>query len=146
MGCEQSVTVNESSNVKSESDPLPSKTTLYDQLGGQEAVNAAVDIFYTKVLADDRIKHFFTSIDMLSLRSHQKRFLSYAFGGMPNYSGKSMREAHGHLVKEMGLTDSHFDAVVENLALALRELNVSESLISQVAAVAESVRNDILDR
>ena len=36
-----------------------STTTLYDKIGGQAAVNAAVDIFYRKVLADHRINRFF---------------------------------------------------------------------------------------
>lgn len=41
--------------------PQPS---LYDQLGGQAAINAAVDIFYRKVLTDDRISRFFDGVDM----------------------------------------------------------------------------------
>jgi hemoglobin len=44
------------------------------------------------------------------------------------------------------LDDSHFDAVVENLAATLQELNVPQNLINQVAAIAESTRNDVLDR
>ena len=39
-------------------------TTLFDQIGGEAAVDAAVDLFYKKVLADDRIKHFFEGVDM----------------------------------------------------------------------------------
>ena len=38
--------------------------SLYDQIGGDAAVNAAVDIFYRKVLSDDRIKQFFDGVDM----------------------------------------------------------------------------------
>jgi len=39
-------------------------SSLYERLGGAAAVDAAVDLFYTKVLADDRIKHFFEGVDM----------------------------------------------------------------------------------
>ena len=39
-------------------------TTLYDQIGGEPAVNAAVDLFYEKVLTDPRINHFFADVDM----------------------------------------------------------------------------------
>jgi len=73
-------------------------SSLYERLGGAAAVDAAVDLFYTKVLADDRIKHFFEGVDMKRQAGHQKAFLTYAFGGSPNYSGKNMREGHKHLV------------------------------------------------
>jgi hemoglobin len=68
-----------------------------------------------------------------------------AFGGPHNYTGLDMRRGHAHLV-ERGLNDTHVNAVVENLAATLRELNVSEDLIAQVAAIAESTRNDVLGR
>ena len=37
--------------------------SLYEQLGGEAAMDAAVGIFYAKVLADDRIKHFFDGVE-----------------------------------------------------------------------------------
>lgn len=119
--------------------------TLYESLGGEAAVNAAVDIFYRKVLGDDRINAFFDGVDMEQQAAKQKAFLTMAFGGPHNYSGLDMRRGHAHLV-ERGLNDSHVDAVIENLAATLRELNVAEDLINQVAAIAESTRNDVLGR
>ncbi len=50
--------------------------TLFDQLGGAPAVDLAVDKFYERVLQDDRIKHFFTNVDMVKQRAHQKAFLT----------------------------------------------------------------------
>lgn len=119
--------------------------SLYERLGGEDAVNAAVDVFYRKVLKDERICHFFDDIDMERQAAKQKAFLTFAFGGPNNYTGKDMREGHKHLVAR-GLNDSHFDAVVENLSATLKELNVADSLIAEVAAVAETTRNDVLDR
>lgn len=116
--------------------------TLYEKLGGAAAIDAAVDKFYEKVLADDRIKHFFDDVDMKKQAGHQKRFLTYAFGGAPDYPGKSMRKAHEHL----GLKDEHFDAVVENLGATLQELGVADDLIQEAAAIAETTRNDVLNR
>lgn len=118
---------------------------LYEQIGGEAAVNAAVDIFYRKVLSDDRISHFFEGVDMEKQAAKQKAFLTMAFGGPHNYTGKDMREGHAHLVKN-GLNDSHFDAVMENLGATLKELNVPDELIGQAAAIAESTRNDVLGR
>ena len=121
-------------------------TSLFEQLGGEAAVDAAVDKFYDKVLADERIKHFFVDTDMDKQRNHQKRFLTYAFGGPANYSGRGMRAAHQKLVEEKGLNESHFNAVVENLAGVLTELGVSNELIGEVAKVADSVKADVLNQ
>jgi hemoglobin len=120
-------------------------TTLYEQLGGEAAVNAAVDIFYRKVLSDHRINRFFDDVDMAKQAAKQKAFLTMAFGGPHNYTGEDMRKGHAHLVK-LGLDDSHFDAVMENLGATLAELNVPQELIAQVAAIGESTRNDVLGR
>lgn len=119
--------------------------SLYEQIGGEAAVNAAVDIFYRKVLADDRISRFFEGVDMEKQAAKQKGFLTFAFGGPHRYTGKDMRQGHAHLVKQ-GLNDSHFDAVMENLAATLQELNVPQNLIAEMAAIAESTRNDVLGR
>lgn len=121
-------------------------TTLFEKLGGAPAVDAAVDIFYAKVLADARIKHFFANTDMARQRQHQKAFLTFAFGGAPGYDGRSMRAAHQGLVDKLGLDESHFDAVVENLATTLKELGVSDELIDEVALVAESIKDEVLCR
>ncbi|TCV84168.1 group I truncated hemoglobin [Sulfurirhabdus autotrophica] len=119
--------------------------TLFNNLGGEGAVDAAVDIFYRKVLSDDRISDFFDDVDMERQAAKQKAFLTMAFGGPNQYSGMDMRRGHAHLVAK-GLNDSHFDAVVENLAATLKELNVSQEYISEVAALCETTRSDVLGK
>lgn len=119
--------------------------SLYDDIGGEAAVNAAVDVFYRKVLKDDRIKHWFDGTDMDKQAAKQKAFLTMAFGGPNNYTGEDMRKGHAHLVAK-GLSDKDFDAVMDNLGATLKELNVPDNLIAQAAAIAESTRNDVLGR
>jgi len=125
------------------SQPDSTTTPLFERLGGEAAVNAAVDKFYRRVLADDRINRFFEGVDMDRQAAKQKAFLTMAFGGPNNYTGEDMRKGHAHLV-EKGLNDSHFDAVVENLGATLSEMGVSNELIGEVAAIAETTRSDIL--
>ncbi len=120
-------------------------TSLFDQLGGAAAVDAAVDIFYRKVLSDYRINRFFDHSDMEAQAAKQKAFLTMAFGGPNNYTGKDMRTTHAKFVK-MGLNASHFDIVMEHLTATLAELSVPPALIAQVAAIAESTRSDILGK
>ena len=118
-------------------------SALFEQIGGEAAVDAAVDVFYRIVLADESINHFFEDADMERQAAKQKAFLTFAFGGPNNYSGKDMRAAHAPLVAN-GLNESHFTAVAEDLTQALQELNVPEDLIDQVIAIAGSTKNDVL--
>jgi hemoglobin len=120
-------------------------TSLYERIGGEPAVNAAVDIFYRKMLADDRVSSFFDDTDMDRQIAKQKAFLTVAFGGPNKYSGKDMREGHKHLIAK-GLNSSHVDIVIEHLGNTLKELGVPSADIAQVAAIAESARNDVLNR
>ncbi len=119
--------------------------SLYKRLGGAPAIKAAVDVFYGKVLADDRIRHFFDGVDMERQRAKQRGFLTMVTGGPNGYTGQNMRDGHRHLVAQ-GLDDSHVDAVIELLGATLKELRVSDADIVDVAAVANSVRDDVLDR
>lgn len=119
--------------------------SIYEQIGGAAAMDAAVESFYRKVLSDERVAHFFDGVDMERQMAKQKGFLTMVTGGPNNYTGKSMRDGHRHLVAR-GLNDSHVDAIIELLGETLRELGVAEALITQIAAVADSVRDDVLDR
>jgi len=117
--------------------------SLYEQLGGAAAVEAAVDIFYRKVLADPSISDYFDSVDMDAQRAKQKSFLTMVFGGPNSYTGQDMRTAHAALVQR-GLNGSHFDAVAGHLQATLAQLGVAQPLIAQVMGLAGSTRNDVL--
>ena len=119
--------------------------SVYEQIGGAAAVDQAVDIFYRKVLSDDRISEFFVDVDMDRQAAKQKSFITMALGGPNDYSGKDMRTAHAPLV-ERGLNDVHFDAVVENLGATLTELGVPSETVAGIAQKLEGLRGDVLGR
>lgn len=119
--------------------------TIFEQIGGEPAIQAAVETFYRKVLADDRIAHFFDDVDMEGQIAKQKGFFVMATGGPNSYTGKDMREGHKHLI-ERGLNDSHVDAVVEHLGATLNELGVPSNLVEQVLTKVEGLRDDVLNR
>ena len=108
--------------------------TLYETLGGKDAVNAAVEGFYRKMLAD-----------MDGQVAKQAAFMTMVLGGPNEYTGKDMREGHKPLL-EKGLNDSHVDIVTEHLGATLKELGVGDAEIQQVADLANSVRDDVLNR
>ncbi len=116
--------------------------SVYEKIGGAAAVDAAVDIFYRKVLGDERINEFFDTVDMEAQHEKQKAFLTMAFGGPNDYSGKDMREAHKH----MKLTEEHFNAVAENLVGTLKDLDVPQEYIDEIVGIALSVKDDVLNK
>ena len=118
------------------------ENSLYQKLGGKAAIDAAVELFYQKVLADDRVKHFFDDINMNAQRRKQKEFLSAALGSPVPWTGKDMRKAHA----DLSLEESHFNAIAENLVATLKGLKISQELIDQVVAVVLTVKDDVLNK
>ena len=114
--------------------------TLYDKLGADAGITKAVDEFYTRVVADPDLAPFFSGVDMTALRRHQVAMLSAATGGPTQYTGRDMQTAHAGL----GITDAHFDRVVEHLAGTLADLGVDQETIGEVAAALTPLRSAIV--
>jgi hemoglobin len=117
-------------------------STLYDRLGGKEGVDAIVDSFTKNLLADPRVnKVFKKSKDGLAqFKQHLAEQVCQLGGGPCQYSGKTMADAH----KGMGITDAQFDAVVEDLKLALDEKGASEQDKSELFAALAPMKGDIV--
>ncbi len=119
---------------------------LYDRIGGDKAMEIAVDLFYRKVLQDELVGKFFEDTDMENQRLMQKSFLSMTFGGPYQYSGHDIRTSHQHLVERLGLTDIHFDRVVALFQETLTELRVPEKETNRMMEILETFRGDVLNR
>lgn len=83
---------------------------------------------------------------MDGLRLKQKNFLTMAFGGPCQFSGLDLRKTHKRLVVDMGLTDAHFDRVLQLFKETLDELDISEKELSRMLEILESAREDVLNR
>ncbi len=118
-----------------------SDDSLYQRIGGEPAVRAAVERFYERVLADPQLSGFFKQTSLPRLKAHQFAFLSQALGGPRQYEGASMREAHARLAIEQ----RHFDAVAAHLVETLRSLGVSEEIIGAVADAVTPLSNQIVN-
>ena len=118
------------------------KESLYTRLGGQPAIDAAVEIFYKRVLADKRVSHFFDDVNMIRQRKRQKQFLGHVLGGPIKYEGKDMRAAH----KGLKLTEEHFGAIAGHLKATLQELKVDDALIDEVIALVATTKKDVLQQ
>lgn len=120
--------------------------SLYERLGGEHAVEAAVCLFYNKVIESPIVGEFFERLDMDAQIVKQKQFMTMAFGGGTRYTGKDLREAHAGLVREYGLTDIHFDEVGRLLQESLEELGVDDVLVNEVLNIVVGTKNDVLGR
>jgi hemoglobin len=119
--------------------------SLYERIGGEAAIMAAVDRFYGKVLADAVTRPFFASLDMAAQSRKQVAFMAWAFGGPAAYRGRDLRSAHTDLVKR-GLGDAEFDAVVGHLKATLEELEVAPQLIEEALSIVGGTRDEVLNR
>ncbi len=120
--------------------------SLYDRVGGDSAMELAVDVFYRKVLDDDLIGKFFEDVDMEAQRLKQKSFLAMAFGGPYQYTGKDMRDVHRHMVERLGLSDRHFDRLMAHFKASMLEIHIPEPEIDGMCEILESFRDDVLNR
>jgi hemoglobin len=119
--------------------------TLYERLGGEAAVQAAVVRFYEKVMADASLAPFFEGFDLDAQIRKQIAFMTMAFGGPHPYTGRSLRKAHGDLVAR-GLGDAHYDGILHHLGSTLGELGVDPKVTAEVLALVEAQRADVLSR
>ncbi len=116
--------------------------SIYARIGGQAAMDAAVDLFYKKVLADKRVNHFFEDVNMKRQIKRQKAFLSAAFGGPVPWKGKDMQKAHA----DLDLNEKDFNVIAGHLQSTLKELKVDPKLIAEVMGVAGSTKDAVLNR
>jgi len=123
------------------------KESLYQRLGGEKLVDAALEIFYKKILEDSLLSPFFENTDMRRLLEKQKTFLTFSFGGPSDYTywQRGLRNAHRSSV-EKGMNDQHFDRVLMHLENTLAELSVSSELIVEVIATVEGTRKHVLNK
>ncbi|TVT00023.1 group 1 truncated hemoglobin, partial [Amycolatopsis bartoniae] len=115
-------------------------TSIYEQIGGQEAISAVVEDFYDRVLADEDLKVFFAGANLPRLKGRQVEFFAGALGGPDLYEGQSMKEAH----RGRGIGQAQFDRVAGLLAESLRDAGVPRELVTQILTAVAPLAADIV--
>ncbi len=93
--------------VSSASAELMMHKSLYERLGGIDAIRAVVDDFVANVAADKRINTFFAATDIARLKRNLVSQICQGTGGPCVYTGRSMKEVHAG----MGVRTRHFNAL-----------------------------------
>jgi hemoglobin len=114
--------------------------SLYERLGEEQGIRAAVDQFYDRVTGDPELKPYFEGIDMGRLRGHQAKLLIQVTGGPVQYDGRDLATAHAGLE----ITGPDFDRVVAHLVDTLENLGVAQEDIGQVGAALTAHRDEIV--
>jgi len=121
---------------------MPKQASLYERLGGREAISAVVDKFVARTAKDPRISARFANVDAPHLRAAMVDHIGEATGGPFKYSGKDMRAAH----LGMNITAEEFAAFMEDLKSVLDELKVPARETQEVLAFFNSLKGDTVGR
>lgn len=106
----------------------PQPVTIYDRIGGHEAIEVVVEDFYVRVLADDQLSGFFTGTNMNRLKGKQVEFFASALGGPEPYTGAPMKQVH----QGRGITMQHFNLVAGHLSDALAAAGVPSETVTEI--------------
>jgi hemoglobin len=99
---------------------LPAQDTLFDDMGGRAGINRLVDASVDSYLADPRIKDIFSESNIDRIRAELKDQFCVIADGPCRYTGHSMVATH----KGLHLTDANFNALVEDLQMAMDSCNI----------------------
>ena len=115
-------------------------STLYERLGGYDAIQAVVDQTITNVAADPRINKFFAHADIPHLRRALADQICAASGGWCIYAGRDMKTAHAG----MHIHGRHFNALVQDLGMALSKFKVPAQEQHELVAILAPLKGDIV--
>jgi hemoglobin len=112
----------------------------YDRIGGGAALTAVVDEFYRRLLADERVAHYFEGVPLPVLKRHQALLLAKVLGGPDQYEGRALDAAHAGL----DITDEDYDIVVAHLVATMVEAGVPDDILGRAGEVLVAVRPSIV--
>ncbi len=117
----------------------PEQVSIYDKIGGHEAIEIVVEDFYVRVLADDQLAGFFAGTNMSRLKGKQAEFFAAALGGPEPYTGAPMKQVH----QGRGISMHHFNLVAGHLGDALAAAGVPAETVTEILCAIAPLAPDI---
>lgn len=115
--------------------------SLYKQLGERSGIASIVEDLLYLIVEDDRVNEQFRGVDVRQFHTNLTDQLCELSGGPCTYSGREMRESHA----DMNVTDTQFNALAENLILAMEQNNIptgaQNRLIKRLVPLYPQIRN-----
>ncbi len=119
---------------------MTDRASLYERIGGADAVKPAVDLLYRRVLEDPLLARFFDGVDIARLRAHQRAFVTAVLGGPELFVGRPLEVAH----RGLDIDDLAFDGMVDHMVAALRDLGVDDETAAEVVEKLEVLRPKVV--
>ena len=123
----------------------PQQKSLYERVGGYDALAAVVDDFIVRLVTDKQFEKFFAGASNDSkkrIRQHILDQFCAATGGPCVYTGRDMKTAHAGL----GITNAEWDAAAKHLAASLDKFKVPEKERGEILAFVTSLKKDIVEK
>ena len=120
---------------------MATEGSLYDRLGGADAVTAVVRAVADRQLKDDRIDQKFARTNKDRLIKEFVDQICEAIGGPCTYTGRSMTEAHHN----MGVTNGEFEAFVQDVVAVLDDFKVGKAEQDELLNILAPLRGEIVE-
>jgi hemoglobin len=117
----------------------PGTASLYETIGGHDALEVVVEDFYCRVLDDDHLASFYAGSNMKCVKARQVEFLSSVLGGPGPYTGTPLRQVH----EGRGITMHHFAMVAAHLADSLCASGLHPDTITEILRAIAPLAGDV---
>ena len=122
---------------------LEKQQTLFERVGGEQAIAELIHEFYDRVLGDPELKPFFKDTSVDKLHRMQREFFSAALDGPITYTGRPLSHVH----HGRGITKHLFARYVDHLidTLLIRDISDQDvnDIISRIRTYAGEITGDL---
>jgi hemoglobin len=122
------------------------QASLYERLGGIYSIATVVDDLIDRVMddprlnANPRVDEAHHRVSRAGFKVLATELVCWASGGPQQYSGRSMRESHQHLL----ITAAEWDAFMDDFQQTLDKFGVPQAEQAELKAIVDSTRADIV--
>lgn len=119
--------------------------SLYERVGGYNALAAVVDDFIVRLVSDKQFEKFFigqSNDSKKRIRQHILDQFCAATGGPCLYTGREMKTSHAGL----GITNAEWDAAAKHLVASLDKFKVPEKEKGEILSFVTSLKKDIVEK
>lgn len=114
--------------------------SLYERIGGSEAIAAAIDAFYERVLADPRVSHYFDAVNVDRVKRQQQRFFELGTGGSATYDVDRIEAVHD----SYDIDQEAYDVFVGHFEDTLRAFDLPEQEREELMDAVHNFHDEVV--
>lgn len=124
---------------------VASEKTLYEKLGGKQAIDAVVVELTNKMMKDPQLGKYCKNISKEKVEKNRQlvaSFICKATGGPCEYKGKDMKSAHAGL----NLTDKDWDRFVQLTQETLNQFKVPADVQKEFLSAVSPLKDQVVSK